>query len=144
MHFQLIFMEIRWVEAGVTHTLRIQVLNSKRRERPGDDKALHLAAFDKTRVIGISSFFPQNQDEIFQSGFWRIRGMAIIPEYQKQGIGKQILDFFMKSKSDEIKELWCNARVGAEGFYTKLGFTSQGLIERRKDIWVHRMILKFE
>jgi GNAT superfamily N-acetyltransferase len=137
-------MEIKSVESEVTHSLRTQVLNSKRRERPGDDEALHLAIYDKMQVIGISSFFPQNQDEIFQTGHWRIRGMVVIPEYQKQGIGRQMLDFFMKSKIGEIKELWCNARIGAEGFYTKLGFISIGIIERRKDVWAHRMTLRFE
>ena len=144
MHYKNKFMDIKWVKSEVTHNLRTQVLNSKRRKRPGDDEALHLAAYNNFQLIGVSSFFPQNQDELFQEGYWRIRGMAVIPEYRKQGIGKQIIDYFIKSKGTEIRELWCNARIGAQGFYEKLGFTSLGIIERGKDIWAHRMILRFE
>ncbi len=70
--------------------------------------------------------------------------MAVVSEYQKQGIGKKILEFFMKNIIDDIEELWCNARIGAEGFYQQLGFTSLGIIERRKDIWAHRMVLRIK
>lgn len=137
-------MEIKWVDAEDTYDLRTHVLNSKRRERPGDDEAMHLAAYDKNKLIRVSSFFPQNQDEIYETGCWRVRGMVGIQEFRRKGIGKQILEHFMQNKSDEIKEFWCNSRIDAEEFYVKLGFKSKGLIERREGFMVPRMVLRLE
>ena len=105
---------------------------------------MHLGAYENNQLIGVSSFFQQNQDEEIELGYWRVRGMVVIAEYRGKGIGRQILEYFMQNKRDEIKELWCNSRIDAEEFYVKLGFKSIGLVERREGLIVPRMVLRLE
>lgn len=138
-------MEIRWIKPEQTHELRRLVLQRRvdkhKLGRPGDEQALHLGAFLDETLLGIASFFQQNQDEQTKEKHWRIRGMAVHPESQGKGIGKALVQFFMESKKEEIEEIWCNAREGAEGFYFKLGFRSDGLFERGHGVQAYRMVL---
>jgi len=92
---------------------------------PGDDAATsrHYAALAAKRVVGCATLhLNQLQDE----PAWQLRGMATTPEYRAKGLGTAILMVV----EDEIlndplatRLLWCNARVPAAGFYTKLGWT---------------------
>ncbi|MCY3410668.1 MAG: GNAT family N-acetyltransferase [Candidatus Heimdallarchaeota archaeon] len=135
-------MEIRWIDPESTFELRSQILNKNKASRPGDENALHLGTYIDDKLIAIASFFAQDETECFQDGYWRIRGMAVQDLYQRRGIGKKMVEFFINSKPD-IKYLWCNARQGAEGFYLTLGFESSGLIERMPGVKVHRMFKYF-
>jgi GNAT superfamily N-acetyltransferase len=55
---------------------------------------------------------------------WQLRGMAVTPTHQHQGIGRIMLSAI----EDHIRadnatgRLWCNARVPAIGFYTAHGW----------------------
>ena len=94
---------MKWVNPEVTYELRAVVLNANKKKRLGDEIALHLAAYDGESVLGIASFFPQNQSEEFQHGHWRIRGMAVQPDLQGSGIGKKIVDYFIEQKKEDIE-----------------------------------------
>lgn len=94
--------------------------------------ALHLGAFNHEQLIGICSIFPyppkhlpENTGEIW----FRIRGMAVLPEYQGKGVGQKLLKSGfkkLKRKSEQITGIWCNARVTATGLYKKFGMTTSG------------------
>ena len=92
---------------------------------PGDEATTsrHYAALAAGRVVGCATLhLNQWQGE----PAWQLRGMATAPQYRAKGLGTAIL----KAIEDEIlidpqatRLLWCNARVPAAGFYTKLGWT---------------------
>ena len=56
---------------------------------------------------------------------WQLRGMAVDPALQRAGIGAQLLLAAEQSVRNEspTRQLWCNARVPAAGFYEKHGWT---------------------
>ena len=65
-------MEIKWISPEETHNLRALVLqrivDKHKLSRPGDEQALHLGAFVEENLVGIASFFQQDQEEIFFMG----------------------------------------------------------------------------
>ena len=89
---------------------------------PGDDNpdSRHYGAFDSTRLIGCVTLHPsQWQDR----PAWQLRGMAIVPDLRQTGIGKAMIEFLEADLADSnVKQLWCNARVPAAGFYQKMGW----------------------
>jgi GNAT superfamily N-acetyltransferase len=62
---------------------------------------------------------------------WRLRWMATRHDVQGQGIGSMVLNAALDHVAAESGGLlWCNARVGAIGFYERAGFSAWG------DVWV--------
>jgi len=55
---------------------------------------------------------------------FRLRGMAVVPEVQRQGIGKNLLTACLEEAAKrDCQTFWCNARLGAVDFYLKCGFS---------------------
>ena len=53
--------------------------------------------------------------------------MAVLPEAQGKGFGKQLLLYVIAfCKQQGIEYLWCNARTNATEFYKKIGFATIG------------------
>jgi GNAT superfamily N-acetyltransferase len=59
---------------------------------------------------------------------YQLRGMAIDASRQRQGVGRALLAFGEQHvvAHTGITTLWCNARIGAAGFYTAQGWTQIG------------------
>jgi GNAT superfamily N-acetyltransferase len=55
---------------------------------------------------------------------WQLRGMAVQPASQRNGIGRKLLAAIEGHiRADAATgQLWCNARVPAIGFYTNCGW----------------------
>ena len=54
---------------------------------------------------------------------WQLRGMAVAPGLQGQGIGSQLLAALESAAAQsEVNQLWCNARTPAAKFYEKHGW----------------------
>ena len=95
-----------------------------------------------------SPYFPGDEDEdtrhaaVFASGqciacatlllsewegerAWQMRGMAVVPQRQRQGLGRVLIEFIRAelSRQPQTVGLWCNARENAAAFYEKVGFT---------------------
>jgi predicted GNAT family N-acyltransferase len=110
----------------------------------GDEVGTHFAAFDdEGDLVGIASLIPEATAEQ-SSFFWRLRGMAISPEHQREGIGRlimtAILDFVPRAGGGGI---WCAARVPAIGFYEQFGFVVAGEVYEEAIIGPHvRMELR--
>ncbi len=91
--------------------------------------AFHLAAFveDVEDPIGIASFYLEKHPQLPAAISYRLRGMAVEPEIQSQGVGSilltQAIDICQKEGADL---LWCNARQTATRFYKKLRFKQYG------------------
>jgi GNAT superfamily N-acetyltransferase len=132
--------EIRRVPAAATRPLRHRVLRPHQRidevAMAGDDdpEAGHFAAFaEDGAVVGVTSVMPEAPpwDRPASRGasprWWRLRGMATAPEVRGQGVGAALFARAVgHAQGGGATALWCNARVGAVGFYRRLGMVTVG------------------
>jgi len=91
----------------------------------GDESptARHYAADMEGRIVGCATLH-LNQYEGRPA--WQLRGMATSAEARGQGVGRALLAFLeseLLADAQAPRQLWCNARVPAAGFYQKLGWT---------------------
>ena len=83
---------------------------------------IHYGGFINDKIVGTATIYPENREN--NQNEWRLRGMAVLDNYQSKGIGEQLLiSCFDYIKSKNGKFLWCNARIGAVNFYKKCGFS---------------------
>lgn len=107
----------------------------------GDDRpdAAHFCAEDGLgEVIGVASVWEEPPPwprpvplEPPPSGglerSWRLRGMATAPGWRGQGVGSALLVAVVAhSAANGGGLLWCNARLGAVGFYERHGLRAIG------------------
>lgn len=96
----------------------------------GDDDELtfHLGAFVDNKLVSVASFYFERNEVFTDHPYqFKLRGMATLPEYQGRGLSQALLrTAFPVIKQNQCTLLWCNARVSAQGFYTKVGFTPYG------------------
>jgi predicted GNAT family N-acyltransferase len=90
----------------------------------GDDAPAtrHWAAWQADRVVGVVSVMEAPQPE--GDARWQLRGMAVLPGLQGQGVGSALL---LQVHGDVAEPMWCNARQSAEAFYQRHGW--QGVSE---------------
>ena len=132
--FELLDPEIKAISAAETRPLRQQVLRPQQRAEElvfGCDShpdALHLGAFQRGTLIGIVSIGPEPMPGTAdEPGSWQLRGMAVLPGAQGQGVGRQLVDGCMDHlRTHRATRLWCNARTSARPFYARLGFETIG------------------
>ena len=110
------------IEGAGTHDLRRRVLRDGRTDLPAaypeddDPGVLHLGAVDDGQVVGVATFVPDG------SGRWQLRGMAVDPARQGQGVGRALLE----EGAARLGPLWAHARDAALGFYERLGWVVEG------------------
>ncbi|MEK6843271.1 MAG: N-acetyltransferase [Candidatus Micrarchaeota archaeon] len=94
-----------------------------------------VALYDKFTVGFVD--FKENEKSI------KILGLAVLPEFQRKGIGKKLLtaaiNFAREKKKEIIYLLLSNENFPASKLYEKLGFTIRGKLERR--IWDQEILL---
>ena len=91
-----------------------------------DETTFHIGAFQDSKLIGIATMMRVSSAELadIDTDQYRLRGMAVLPEYRDQGIGHSILDECIEEvRLRECKLFWCNARIKAARFYTAAGFS---------------------
>lgn len=108
--------------------LRTEVLRNGKSEPPArnpeDDlkETFHVAYLENEQIIGIATFHPVSLKDYEGIGY-QLRGMAVQPQFQKKGIGKEILLFGENElKKRKVSYVWCNAREKAFPFYEKMGY----------------------
>ena len=91
----------------------------------------HWAALLDAQVIGCVS--------VMQLRGYALRAMAVAPEHQRQGVGAALLRVVV----DQVREpLWCNARLSAVPFYTRMGWQAVGPVFMLQDRGPHqRMVM---
>ncbi len=58
---------------------------------------------------------------------YQLRGMAVHPGFQGQGIGACLLERFeVEARQRGATMVWCNARVSAQPFYARQGWVAVG------------------
>jgi GNAT superfamily N-acetyltransferase len=90
----------------------------------GDDEpaSRHVAAVDALgRVIGCATAIarPWLDQPAFQ-----VRGMATHPDFRGAGVGRAMLEVLESLLAEQrvTREIWCDARVPAVGFYERIGW----------------------
>ncbi len=124
--------QLKEISAKETWPVRHPVL---RKGRPLEDvymeadeqsSTFHLGMFYNGTIIGVASFMDDSHPD-FTGSQYRLRGMAVLPEYRRKGIAELILkrgEMLLKEKGKTL--LWFNARVVALQFYKNLGYTIDG------------------
>jgi GNAT superfamily N-acetyltransferase len=88
-----------------------------------DDEAttIHAGAFIDGRNVGCATVMREPWQG---KPAYRLRGMAVDPEYHRRGIGKRLLDLLEAKVREEgfTRQLWCNARTPAVRFYKSMGW----------------------
>jgi len=100
-------------------------------ELPEDWDGMHFGLYHQYELTGVVSLFIDGTTAQF-------RKMAVLPNDQGKGFGLQLLQYLVDyCKSQGIKNLWCNARTSAIGFYKKIGFEIVGEpYERNKIMYI--------
>jgi GNAT superfamily N-acetyltransferase len=97
----------------------------------GDDEpgTFHLAAVDGDGApLGVATFF-LNRTALRTSAVqpYQLRGMAVHPAHQGQGIGRLIIESAIdRLRRHGVDVLWANARDEALGFYRSVGMEVVG------------------
>ena len=89
-------------------------------DAPGARHVVAVSAADG-RVVGCATVHPSTWDG---SPAWQLRGMATDPSVRSTGIGRAMLLYLERllMTESEVRQLWCNARTPARGFYERLGW----------------------
>ena len=106
-------------------------------ELPEDWDGMHFGLYYQYELTAVVSLFIDGTTAQF-------RKMAVLPADQGKGFGLQLLKYLVNyCRSQGIKNLWCNARVSAIGFYTKIGFVTEGEPFQRNQLAYIKMQLTF-
>lgn len=94
------------------------------------------------RVIAISTIGPEAAPEIVDrtgaDGAWRVRGVASDPARRGAGAGRLVVEACTTAAWQAGAPLiWCNARIGALGFYRLLGWAEHGDVFEVEGIGPH-------
>ena len=111
----------------------------------GDDlpSTVHFGLFLDEKLIGVVSVFQNNSSNFNYENQFQIRGMAVLPEFQKKGYGELLVKYseeYVLNKEGSI--IWFNARENAVNFYKKIGYEIIGSPFTISDIGVHYIMKK--
>lgn len=126
---------IKRIPVAETRELRHAILRPTRpfaeSVYPGDDNP-HAGAFgaydEDGRLGGVVSVQPSPCPWLPDvATAWRLRGMAVLPEWRKDGVGSRLFDAALDHvAADGGTLIWCHARVAAQPFYQRHGFATEG------------------
>jgi GNAT superfamily N-acetyltransferase len=139
-----------FISADDTMDLRMRILRPLHPrefcEYPEDNlpETFHLGVKVDGKVVSNGTFMKQDQPKLPKAKLaYRLRGMATDPGFQGKGLGRTII----LAAEEELKKrgcdlLWFNARVSAEVFYRKLGYTAIEEIFNIDTIGAHKVMYK--
>ena len=111
----------------------------------GDElgSTLHFGYYLNNQIIGVISLFEIDNSHFIAQKSFQIRGMAVLPTFQRQGVGvalmKEAEKFCATQKADLI---WFNARTTAVGFYQKMGYEIVGSEFEINEVGPHFLMFK--
>jgi ribosomal protein S18 acetylase RimI-like enzyme len=104
----------------------------------------HFGYYLNNQIIGVISLFEIKHEQFVAQKSFQIRGMAVLPSFQKQGIGEALVKeaekFCTTQKADLI---WFNARTTAVGFYQKMGYEIVGSEFEINEVGPHFLMFKY-
>jgi predicted GNAT family N-acyltransferase len=123
--FEAVALELQAVLPLRALVLREGKLSPEACINEGDDEPLtfHTGCIDANgSVVAIATCMQENYPGYNGLGY-RLRGMAVHPDWQRKGLGDKALSkalFILQER--KAAYLWCNARKVAYDFYTQAGF----------------------
>ena len=113
-------LEIKEIKPSETLDLRHRILSPNKSVDSiiltEDDVGQHFGLFKDAQLISVISLFIENDMAQF-------RKFATETIEQYKGYGSILLNYIIEeSVKNNVKNLWCNARLTALGFYEKFGF----------------------
>jgi GNAT superfamily N-acetyltransferase len=137
----------RSITAAETRALRQSVLRPHQAADalvyPGDeaDDTLHLGAFAEDRLVGVASVYREAMPDAPPFEAWRVRGMAVLPDWRRSGVGRELLGRALQHAHGRGGAVvWCNARSAAVPFYRAAGFEPRGEEFELPDIGPHQLM----
>lgn len=117
---------------GLRHSVLRPNLPREAAEFAEDAVARHVAAWLGDAVVGCATVFPKPPPDwagpgLPVGGAWQLRGMAVSPELQGQGVGRRVLDATVELTTAAGGQLlWAHARAAVADFYVRAGFVVRG------------------
>ncbi|EDP95559.1 GNAT family N-acetyltransferase [Kordia algicida OT-1] len=111
----------------------------------GDDlpTTFHLGYYTKEQLVGVVTLMVNNRDDITTEKAFQLRGMAVLTNFQKRGIGEVLV-----KKAEKMilarggTFIWMNAREIAVRFYEKLGYQKHAKPFNIPKIGLHFVMIK--
>jgi len=104
---------------------------------------VHFGIFEDNTILGVVSIFEATHAFFTEEKQYQLRGMAVLPGYQKKGLGERlVLAAEEHARSHGGKRMWFNAREIALGFYRKMGYDITGVAFSIGDIGIHYVMHK--
>lgn len=86
----------------------------------------HLGGYVNDTHVGVCTFQRETHPLTGEDAY-RLRGMAVLPEYRGHGVAALMLAAGEdRARRSGITEAWLDARIGAVGFYEKYGWEKIG------------------
>ena len=127
-------LQIKLVPAGEVLALRAAVLRAHKpvsESLYAEDDApdtFHVAAYEDGALVGCGTGLRKGHGAC-PTATYQLRGMAVSPVSQGQGVGRAVLaEFEAEAVRRGAVAVWCNARKTAESFYAGCGWVATGPI----------------
>jgi ribosomal protein S18 acetylase RimI-like enzyme len=96
----------------------------------GDDlpTTFHLGYYIDEQLVGVVTLMKNTHTTIDVATAFQLRGMAVLPNFQKRGIGDALVkkaEAMILARGGTL--IWMNAREIAVRFYEKLGYKKHGV-----------------
>lgn len=113
-------LEIKQIQPSDTWEIRHRVMWADKPfeyvQLAEDEKGLHFGVFKNTQLVSVVSLFIENDSAQF-------RKFATEISEQGKGYGGKLLAHLIEEAIQQnVKKLWCNARLSATELYQKYGF----------------------
>ena len=112
---------------------------------PGDKEinSFHIGAFNRNTLVGGVSVMKNECKKKKLPNCFQLRGLFVDKEFQKNGIGKTIVNFVENRLRDSgVNYLWMNARESAVLFYLKLNYSNSKISYVINEIGLHYLMYK--
>jgi GNAT superfamily N-acetyltransferase len=96
---------------------------------PGDTAqgAIHLGIFVCGNVVGVASVGPEPLPLLDHPSGWRIRGMVVLPENRRQGLGGALVEQLLEYvEGQDSPFAWCYAKPRLLSYYGRYGMRPTG------------------
>lgn len=141
--------EIKIITAEATFSVRNPVLRPNlsvetcRFEGDNLSTTTHFGYFEEEILVGIVSVFEKTNSNWQSNKQIQVRGMAVLDDFQKRGIGEKLMQSVIKLAQENQKELiWLNARKNAVPFYEKLNFHKHGTAFEIEGVGTHYLMYR--